>query len=104
MICPDAPFWQLFLMVLGGVFLASLPLWFIKWSLTPRDRRRWHQYRLRVWQERLDLVNAAIPLLEKAELEYGSSTYTDKLLDAICRRLTAMSAVKYHSEKVGKIS
>ena len=35
MICPDIAFWQLFLMVLGGVFLASLPIWLIKWALTP---------------------------------------------------------------------
>ena len=63
---------------------------------------RWHQYRLRVWQNRLDLVNVEIPILEKAEREYGSSTYTDKFHDAICRRQTAMSAVKYYSDKLGK--
>jgi hypothetical protein len=59
----------------------------------------WHSWRARVWGERLAVVEALLPILERCDREYGSSYYSDRLIDATKRRAEAAAAHKYHSER-----
>jgi hypothetical protein len=58
--------------------------------------RRWHSWRATVAARKLKVQEARCELLVKAEREYGSSYYTDRLHDAVCHRVQLASVLEYH--------
>ncbi|MFA6204184.1 MAG: hypothetical protein WC710_13490 [Gallionella sp.] len=62
----------------------------------------WHAWRAAVAARKLSAQQALCDLLEKAESEYGSSYYTDRWHDAVCKRIQLASAFEYHSAKARK--
>ena len=60
----------------------------------------WHLYRLKSLNRQLAVQLVLCEALHKAEFEYHSSYYTDKLHHALCRRTEIALAVDYHRSKL----
>ena len=59
----------------------------------------WHKWRMRVSAIRLAMLDKRIDLLERSEYLYQSSYYTDRLHDAVCKRIQIASCFEWHKEK-----
>ena len=60
----------------------------------------WHRWRIRKLTVKLRMQQARCDLLVKAEREYLSSVYTNKLHDAVCERVRLEAEIEYHKSKL----
>lgn len=60
----------------------------------------WHQWRANTLTLKLQVQTERCNLLQIAEREYASSYYTDRLHDAVCRRIEIAGALEYHKSKL----
>jgi len=59
----------------------------------------WHRWRAEVWERKAYIAYGEAAFLEQLATSSGNSYYADKWHDAVCRRLRADSALKYHEDK-----
>ena len=60
----------------------------------------WHGWRANTLALKLQVQTERCNLLQIAERAYCSSYYTDKLHDAVCRRIEIAGALQYHKAKL----
>ena len=59
----------------------------------------WHRWRAEVWKRKAYIARGDEGFSEQIAKYSRNSYYEDKWHDAVCRRLQAESALKYHEDK-----